>query len=403
MAGMFAYRAKDRTGQYINGVLIAENESAVAAYIRSQGQYPIKIHRQRQGLRAGLTPPVAAHDLAIFCRQFATMLDAGLSMLICLKILAEQTYNPSLRAAVKELLASVQAGETLAGSMERHLRIFPGIMINMIRAGEMGGVLDEVLNRLALHYEKEHKLNAKIKSALTYPALVLFIAFLSVGFIFIFVLPSFVQMFEHMETELPPLTRTLLAVSVYLSANWELSAGLLFAGVLLSFYAAQFPAVKVRVAQMGSKLPVFGMLAQKIAIARFSRTLGTLLRGGVPILTALETVKATLDNTVMLSALSQAQGSVKAGQGLAQPLGASRMFPAMVVQMVAVGEETGELDKMLEKVADFYESDVEDMTERLSSLLEPLLIGILGIILGAIILSVALPMFDMVTNIQRLQ
>lgn len=405
MAKTFAYKAKDRTGQLLTGTIMAENQVAVAAYIRDKGYYVTNIKEIREQLSfnelIGRLRGVSSKDIAVFCRQFATMIDAGLSLIATLNILIEQTYNPKLKAALKDIYQKVQQGETLTSSMRNNEAIFPNIMINMIEAGEFGGVLDEVLERLAIHFEKEHKMNEKVKSAMTYPAVVMGMAVLAVIFILTFVLPTFMQLFETMKAELPLPTRILLAISGFLQVYWPfllvLILGVLAGGSQL--YKNQ----KYRIVfdRLLLDIPVFGVLTQKIAIARFSRTLGTLLRGGVSIINALEVVKNTTGNMSMVKALTSAQASVREGLGLATPLGTSNVFTPMVIQMVAIGEESGELDHMLDKIADFYDSDVDDMVSRLSSLLEPILIAFLGVVIGAIILAVALPMFDVVTNVGR--
>lgn len=405
MAKTFAYKAKDRTGQLLSGSIVAENQTAVAAYIRDKGYYVTNIKEIREQLSfaelIGKLRGVSGKDIAIFCRQFATMIDAGLSLVATLNILIEQTTNAKLKVALKDIYQKVQQGETLAGSMRNHETIFPTIMINMIEAGEFGGVLDEVLERLAVHFEKEHKMNEKVKSAMTYPAVVMGMAVLAVIFILTFVLPTFMQMFTNMKVELPLPTRILLGISGFLQNYWPVLVALMIGLLLGLTQLYKKPKYRLIFDMLVLRVPVFGVLTKKIAIARFSRTLGTLLRGGVSIINALEVVKNTTGNMSMVKALSSAQASVREGLGLATPLGTSNVFTPMVIQMVAVGEETGELDRMLDKIADFYESDVDDMVSRLSSLLEPLLIAILGVVIGAIVLAVAIPMFDVVTNVGR--
>ncbi|SDF09066.1 type II secretion system F family protein [Sporolituus thermophilus] len=405
MAKPFEYKAKDRTGQVMTGTILAENEAAVAAYIRNQGYFVTQIKEKKVSFSIhnliNLVRRVTVKDLALFCRQFATMVDAGLPLLTCLSILIEQTYNPKLKAAVQDVYRKVQEGETLSRALGTHSQVFPVIMVSMVEAGELGGVLDDVLNRLAVHFEKEHKLNEKVKSALVYPAVVIAMAALSVTFILTFVFPTFMTLFNNLKVELPLPTRILLGISQFLRNYWPI----FFMAVAISTYGvvllARQPRIRPAVDQIVLYLPIFGMLLRKIAIARFSRTLGTLVRGGVPIISALDVVKKTTANLTMINALTSAQASIRDGLGLAAPLGASSIFTPMVVQMVAIGEETGELDKMLEKIAEFYESDVDDIVSRLSSMLEPLLIGILGVVIGFIIIAVVLPLFDVITNFNR--
>ncbi len=404
MSKTFAYRAKDRTGQLLTGSLIAENEAAVAAYIRNQGYFVTQIRPAAENgsaLRglADIFNPVSSKDLAIFCRQFATMIDAGLSLTVSLGVMVDQTANRRLKAAVKDLLVKVQEGETLSRAMQNHPGVFPDIMVSMVEAGEVGGVLDVVLERLAVHFEKENKLTANVKSALTYPAVVVTFAAAAITFILTYVLPKFVSLFESLRVALPAPTRALLAASAFLREyGIVLAAVLAVAAFALRLYFRQ-PQGQQLFDHFMLQVPIMGGLWRKIAVARFSRTLSTLLRGGVPIITALEVVKKTIGNRRMARALTAAQEGVSEGLGLAATLGTSGVFPPMVVQMAAVGEETGEVDKMLEKVADFYESDVDDTVGRLSTLLGPILIGTLGVVIGAIIIAILLPLFDVISGI----
>lgn len=404
MSKTFVYKAKDRTGQLVEGSLIADSQMAAATFVRNKGYFVTQIKEQRTEISLAFISslrPVKTKDLAVVCRLFATMMDAGLSMISCLNILIDQTYNPRLKKSLQQVYKKVQEGQSLSKAMEEETGVFPTIMISMINAGEVGGVLDIVLARLAVHFEKEHKLNEKVKSAMTYPAVVITMALLSITFILTFVFPTFIQMFDNMKVELPLPTRILLGISGFLQNYWMLLLPLGVASIYGASLALKKQEVRKAVDPLLLRVPVFGMLWRKIAIARFSRTMSTLVRGGVPIITALEVVKKTAGNTQLIVALAKAQESIREGLGLASPLGASMVFTPMVVQMVAVGEETGELDKMLEKVADFYESDVDDMVSRLSTLLEPILIGVLGVIIGLMIISIILPLFDIVTNFNK--
>ena len=405
MAKTFLYKAKDRTGHIMDGTILADNQAAVAAYIRDKGYFVTMIKEQKKqasvaAFLQGLSP-VNTKDLSIFCRQFATMVDAGLSMIACLNILIEQTYNPTLKKALQDVHKKVQEGETLSMAMQDHSSVFPVLMVSMIEAGELGGVLDIVLNRLATHFEKEHKLNEKVKSAMTYPAVVISMAIMAVTFILTFVLPTFTKMFADMKIELPLPTRILLGISGFIQDYWLpllIGVGLVGYGAVIAF---RHPKAKPYLDQTILQLPVFGLLWRKIAIARFSRTLSTLIHGGVPIISAIDVVKKITANTKMMEALTASQVSIREGLGLATPLGASNVFTPMVIQMVAIGEETGKLDNMLEKVADFYENDVDDIVGRLSSMLEPILIGFLGVVIGLIVISVVMPMFDAVSAVGR--
>ena len=402
MAKTFAYRAKDYNGLVMTGSILAENENAVAIHIREKGYFITQIKEQGgvSSLRTFIDnlKSISLKEISIVCRLFSTMIDAGLPLISCLDVLIEQTDNPRMKKALQDVYKKVKEGETLSRSLGDHPRIFPDLMVNMVEAGEVGGVLDDVLGRLASHFEKEHKMNEKIKSAMTYPMVVSFMAVLAVIFILTFVLPTFVGMFAGMNKELPLLTRILLAISGFIRDY----ALVLVAGVIASIYGMimAYRQEKYRkiIDAYTLHIPVVGMLTRKIGIARFSRTLSTLLHGGVPIITALEVVQKTIGNLSMMTALQQAQDGIKEGVGLATTLAQSKVFTPMVIQMVSIGEESGALDKMLEKIADFYESDVDDVVSRLSSIIEPVIIGVLGVVIGMIVIAIMIPMFDVITG-----
>ena len=406
MARQFEYRARDARGQLFTGLILANDVASAAGHVRNKGLYVTQVKEAKSTQDIGVLlqnlRPIKTRDMSIFCRQFATMLEAGLPILTCLGVLTEQTENLRLKDNLHEVYKSIQEGQALAGAMEARPGVFPSIMITMVAAGELGGVLDVVMQRLAVHFEKEHRLNEKVKSAMTYPLVVMAMAVVVVIFVLTFILPTFVGMFASMNAELPLLTRGLLAVSAFITNHW---IGLLLLTVVCVVgmkFGMQVKSVVEMKDRMILQLPVFGPLVRKVAVARFTRTLASLIRGGVPLLSALEVVKNATGNVVISDALAASQASIKEGENLSTRLGASRIFPPMVVQMVAVGEESGELDKMLDKVADFYEEDAEDLVNRLSSLMEPFLIAFLGIVIGAIIISILLPMFDVITNMNKL-
>ena len=403
MAKTFAYKAKDRNGETMSGSILAENETAVAIHIREKGYFITQI--KEEGSSNSLSTfvdnfkSISLKEISILCRLFATMIDAGLSLVTCLNVLIEQTDNPRIKKALQNVYKKVKEGKTLSRSLGDHPQIFPDLMINMVEVGEVGGVLDDVLNRLSDHFEKEHKMNEKIKSAMTYPTVVSVMAILTVIFILTFVLPTFVQMFNNMKMELPLLTRILLAISGFLR-NYALF--LIIAAIAGGYgmkLTYQQKDTKIILDDLTLKIPIIGILSRKVGIARFSRTLSTLLHGGVPIIAALEVVQKTIGNLSMIEAIEQAQNGIKEGMGLASMLAQSKVFTPMVIQMVSIGEESGALDKMLEKIADFYESDVDDVVTRLSSIIEPIIIGILGLVIGLIVISIMIPLFDVITNV----
>ncbi|WP_378956344.1 type II secretion system F family protein [Pelosinus sp. sgz500959] len=402
MAKTFAYKAKDRSGQVLVGSILAENENAVAAHVREKGYFITQIKEENKNSSINdffdEFRSISLKEIAILCRLFSTMIDAGLPLMSCLTVLIEQNDNPRMKKALQDIYQKVKEGESLSRSLGDHPKIFPSIMVNLVEAGEVGGVLDSVLGRLASHFEKEHKMNEKIKSALTYPAVVSVMAILVVVFILTFVLPTFVQMFANMKMELPLLTRILLAVSSLLR-NYAPFILIAFIGAIYGLKIA-YREEKYRkfVDNLTLRIPVVGMLSRKVAIARFSRTLSTLLHGGVPIITALDVVKKTIGNLSMMGALGEAQSGIKEGISLATTFSRSKAFTPMVIQMVSIGEESGALDKMLEKIADFYESDVDDVVTRLSSIIEPVIIGVLGVVIGIITIAIMIPMFDIITS-----
>lgn len=402
MAKNFAYKAKDRSGQVLIGSIFAENENAVAIHIREKGYFITQIKEENGSSSINdfldQFKNISLKEIAILCRLFSTMIDAGLPLISCLSVLIEQSDNQRMKKALQDVYKKVKEGETLSRSLGDHPRIFPGIMVNLVEAGEVGGVLDDVLGRLATHFEKEHKMNEKIKSALTYPAVVSFMAILAVVFILTFVLPTFVQMFANMKMELPLLTRILLVLSAFLR-NY---APLLIIALIGGSYGLKIAYREERYRKIVDglllRIPIVGLLSRKVGIARFSRTLSTLLHGGVPIITALDVVKKTIGNLSMMEALGEAQRGIKEGISLASTLARSKVFTPMVIQMVSIGEESGALDKMLEKIADFYESDVDDVVTRLSSIIEPVIIVVLGIVIGTIVTAIMIPLFDVITN-----
>lgn len=405
MSNLFHYKARDRQGHSLAGAIQAENESAAAGYLRGKGYYVTQLKEQRKALMVPKwwqnCTAVSAKELAVLCRQFAAMMNAGVAMLTCLRILVEQTSHASLKRGLQNVYIKVQEGEPLSSAMQKQHPIFPSLMTSMLEAGEVGGVLDVILNRLAMHYENEHRLNEKIKSAMTYPAVVISMAMLSIGFILIFVMPAFSQLYQEMNMAMPLPTRMLLTIANGMDNHGtSLLVSLLPAGCGFVLFMKYVDTPKMTDRILLS-LPVFGIMRKKIMIARFSRTLGTLLRGGVPLLAALAVVGKSIGSSSILFALAKAQANVKAGRGLAVALKPFPVFPPMVIQLVAIGEETGELDIMLEKIADFYEADVEDIIGRLSSILEPLLIGVLGVIIGLMIIAVVLPMVEAVSAVGK--
>ncbi|HEX8003959.1 MAG TPA: type II secretion system F family protein [Mycobacteriales bacterium] len=399
MATTFAYKVRDRGGKVVSGTLEADNAAAVATKLKGMGYAPISIENAGGGLKTEIKIPgmgakkVKLRDLAIFSRQFATMINSGLSLLRALNILSEQTENPELARVLGEVRNDVETGSALSIAMQKHPKVFPPLMVNMTKAGEIGGFLDSVLLQVAENYEAEVKLRGKVKSAMTYPIVVLVMALLCVSAMLIFIVPVFATMFKDLGATLPAPTRVL----VFLSEKMRLLAPLIVVGLIVTFFVWKRikynPKVRDVVDPLKLKAPVFGKLFQKIALSRFSRNLGTMMKSGVPILQSLDIVADTTGNVVVGRAVRDVQESVRTGEALSKPLENHKVFPPMVVQMMAVGEDTGALDTMLLKISEFYDQEVEATTESLTALLEPVMIGVLGGLVGSMIIALYMPIF----------
>lgn len=404
MATTFSYRVKDKQGKIITGAIEAESKTAVASKLRSMGYIVLDISEKKEGFSLslpGFSKKVKIKDLTVFARQFATMINSGVSITRALGILTEQTTNPTLREVINQVRKDVESGLSLSEALSKQSKIFPPIFVNMVKAGEAGGVLDEVLLRLADHYEREANLRSRVKSALTYPVAV-FVFSIIIAFVMItFIVPVFMNMFESLGGELPAATQMLVNLSNFIRSRWYV---LLIAG--LGFYYG-FKIFKSRprgryiVDSIKLKLPVFGKLTQKMALAKFSRTLATLISSGVPILQALDIVADTAGNAVITAAIRESRSSIKEGESISKPLSRSPVFPPMVVQMISVGEETGSLDNMLKKIADFYDEEVTATVDSLTSLLEPVLMIFMGIMIGGIVISLYLPMFQVISVLNQ--
>ena len=401
----YEYSVRDRTGKMVTGKLDAANEAALVSKLRTMGYAPVSVREAGTGMNKEITIPglggnsVKLKDLAIMSRQFATMINSGLSLLRALSILAEQTESRALAKTLDEVRNDVEGGLSLSAAMAKHQNVFPPLMVNMCRAGEVGGFLDTVLLRIAANYEAEVKLRSKIKSAMTYPVAVLVMAVLAVFGMLIFIVPIFKQMFEDLGGTLPAPTRVLVFLSEQMA--WVAPLVLVLAvvsGVVWKRIKNEERVLNV-VDPLKLKTPVFGPLFQKIAISRFARNLGTMVRSGVPILQALDIVAETTGNVVIGRAVRDVQNSVRSGESLAGPLANHAVFPPMVVQMLAVGEDTGAIDTMLEKISEFYDQEVEATTESLTALLEPLMIGLLGGVIASMIIALYMPMFKIFENI----
>jgi type IV pilus assembly protein PilC len=398
----FRYSVRDRAGKVTNGRIEGDSREAVAARLRQSGiVLELTEDRFAQLNKIKFGTSVKTKDVTIFARQFATMINAGLSLTKCLSILGAQSESKEFREIITQLGRDVEAGQSLSEAMSKHAKVFPPIFVNMVKAGETGGVLDEVLVRVADLFEQEASLRARVKSAMTYPIAMGALVLLVLVAMMIFVVPTFEKMFADMGSKLPLPTQILVGISNAVS-GWP-GLVILVGAVLGAIAFKQWIATESgRFIWDGMKLriPIVKMLVRKTAIARFTRTFGTLVAAGVPILSALDIVAETSGNEVVSRAIKKARSAVKEGETIAKPLGESPVFPSMVVQMIAVGEETGALDQMLSKVADFYDEEVSTAVDSLTSLIEPLMMATLGGVVGMIVVALYMPMFQVVALVK---
>jgi type IV pilus assembly protein PilC len=398
MADSYNYKVRSKEGRILEGKMDADGEGAVAVRLRSQGMIPVSISKEAKvHLKKEmhiLPQKVKLKDLAIFSRQFATMISSGLSLLRTLSILGEQTENPVLAETIGTVRDDVEKGGSLSASMSKHPKVFNQLYVSMVKAGETGGQLDTILLKVADTFEADYKLRQKVKSAMTYPVIVAGIAVLLVTIMLLFVVPTFANMFKDLGGELPLPTKILVMLSN--SAKFLVPLAVLISIGLTMAYKktrAKSADFRLKADRLKLKIPVFGELFKKVALSRFSRTLGLLLRAGVPVLQALDIVAGATGNEVLARAALDVKDSVKSGEAMSSPLKNHDVFPPMVVQMIGVGEDTGALDAMLDKVADFYDQEVESMTESLTALIEPIMIAVLGGIVGSMIIALYMPMF----------
>ncbi|MDZ4168836.1 MAG: type II secretion system F family protein [Coriobacteriia bacterium] len=399
----FSYTVRDKAGKVAKGKLEGESKEAVQAKLTQMGYIILELDQQGGlSLLNGVTfgTGVKVKDVTIFSRQFSTMINAGLSLTKCLSILGGQTENRYLRETIAQVGKDVEAGQSLSDSLGRHPKIFPPIFINMVRAGETGGVLDEVLNRLADHFEQEAALKGKIKSAMAYPVAMGGMVLAILAAMMVFVVPTFEKMFSDMESDLPAMTQLLVDLSDFVAGFGGVAVVVGFAAVIYAFkWWSKGPGLLIWDSAK-LRMPVFGTLTRKIALARFTRTFGTLVSAGVPILSALDIVGDTAGNEEVAQAVKKVRAAIKEGETIAKPLGESKVFPSMLVQMIAVGEETGALDAMLNKIADFYDEEVGAAVDGLTSLIEPLMMALLGVVVGGMVIALYLPMFNVISLVK---
>ncbi len=397
----FAYVGKTSTGQTAKGEIEAADAAQANAALRRKQIVPSSVKEKGGGLGAieinipGMAPKVSTKEIVIFTRQFATMIDAGLPLVQCLDILGSQQDNKLFKRILSDVKASVEEGSTFADALKKHPKTFDELFVNLIAAGEIGGILDTILNRLSQFMEKSAKLKGKIKSALTYPLAVIVISMVIVSGLLLFVVPIFEGMFASFGSALPAPTQVVVNLSDFMKSSWYLIIAFIIGAAIAFKQTYKTEKGCYFFDKIFLKLPVFGDLLRKTAVARFTRTLGTMLSSGVPILESLEIVAKTAGNVVVEEAIMQARTSLSEGKTLAEPLAETGVFPGMVTQMINVGETTGAMDTMLSKIADFYEDEVDAAVDTLTSLIEPMLMAFLGVVVGGLVIALYLPIFSL--------
>jgi len=398
---VFKWEGKTRTGTIRKGKMEAPDNQSVVAALRKQQIMPIRVRSQAKGLQIKLPigNTVGEKDIVVFTRQLATMIDAGLPLVQCLEILGAQAEKAKFKEVIISVKEDVEKGSTFAEALERHPLVFNELFTNLIMAGEVGGLLDVILNRLSSYIEKAMKLKKRVKSAMVYPAAIVGVSVLVVVVLLVFVIPVFQRMFADFGAALPAPTQMVVSLSEFLRGNiLFVIAGVIVAAYLLKrFYRTEKG--RMMIDRIFLRLPVFGDLIRKVAVARFTRTLGTLVSSGVPILDGLNITAKASGNRVIEDAIKKARVSISEGKTIAGPLGESEVFPPMVIQMISVGETTGALDSMLSKIADFYDEEVDNTVGALTSLLEPMMMVFLGLLIGGLMVAMYLPIFKMASVI----
>ena len=399
MPTTFVWKGRTPGGEVVSGELAASDKQEVVAQLRKRRILITSVQSKSLGSKEiRIRPPsVSTRQLGVFTRQFATMINAGLPLVQCLNILGQQSENEYFKKIILAVMSDVETGSTLAEAMGKHERVFSRLYVNMVDAGESGGILDTIFQRLSTYLEKAEALRRKVKGAMTYPAIVVFVAIGATTFMLMFIIPTFAKMFTDFGGTLPLPTRIVLMLSNFLRGWWWLLAGGIVGAVfgIRSYYKT--PAGRMVLDRLLLRIPVLGSVIRKSSVARFTRTLGTLISSGVPILDGLEITSRTAGNAVVETAIANTRASISEGNTIAEPLRACEVFPPMVVQMIAVGEQTGALDEMLHKIADFYDDEVDTAVEALTSVIEPAMIVIMGVVVGGMLVAMYLPMFKLIS------
>ena len=397
---LFEYTARSSTGQIQKGQLEAQSTEEVSAHVRKNRMILVSVRQAPKAIKLGMGPRIKTRDIVIFTRQFATMINAGLPLVQSLTILAQQSENKALQEVTRAVVYDVEAGNTLADAFAKHPKAFSDLYVNMVAAGEAGGILDTILLRLAVFLEKNDALVRKVKGAMIYPGVILSVAGIAIAVLLVFVIPTFQEMFASVNMELPLPTRIVIGLSDGLITYWWVILAAIGAGIfgIRKYYGT--PVGRKNLDSMLLRAPVLGDIIRKSSVSRFTRTLGTLISSGVSILDGLEITAKTSGNRVVHDAVMESRQSIAGGETIAAPLERSKVFPPMVISMIAVGEQTGGLDEMLAKIADFYDEEVDVAVSALLSLMEPVMIVVRGVIVGGMVIAMYLPIFDMMNAVQ---
>ncbi len=400
----FTWEARARSGEMRKGVMEADSEDAVSNKLRQQQLNPVKVKKKKSFIESiQFGGGVDVKDLVTFTRLFATMIDAGLPLIQCLDILSNQQSNKNFAVVLKDIKNNVEQGSTFSEALRRHPRVFDELFTNLVHAGEVGGILDSIMSRLSIYLEKRQKLVRQVRGAMVYPSVVIVIAIGVMAVLLTFVIPAFEGMFAEFgggADNLPVLTRALITISKYFVSYLPLFIAIVIGGVVSVTYVNRQPNGKRFFHRSYLKLPIMGSVLRKIAVSRFTRTLGTLLQSGVPILDALEICARTSGNVIIETGIMNVRQAISEGKNMAEPLAETGVFPDMVVQMIAVGEQTGALDQMLNKIADFYEEETDVAVAALTSALEPILMVGVGGMVGVVLIAMYLPIFSLAGNIK---
>lgn len=398
----YKYKALTQDGKSVEGVYEARSKDDVLVMLRQSQYYPIKIEEKAESREINIKKifqRVSIKDIAVFCRQFQAMLQAGVTLISCLDILRQQTENKTMRRTVAEVYEKVQQGYTLAESLHLHNDVFPELLINMVVAGEASGNLDDILDRMATHYEKENKIRNKIRGAMAYPIVLAVVAVLVVIFLLVYILPQFIGLFESSGAALPLPTRILIAISNFISGYWYLALAMVAAIVVTINMMLRNEKIRFKFDSYKFRMPIIKGITQKLITSRFSRTLATLLASGMPLMQALDIVGKIVNNKLVEHGIANAKEDVRRGVQLSVPIRNMEVFPPMLVSMLAIGEEAGAIDDILNRTANYYDDEAEAALEAMTKLVEPIMLVIMAVIIGSIVASIIMPVFDMMNNI----